>query len=743
MAAGSRPASPAEESRRDQARAQKLTALHDRLTEQVRALRSGEDWTRWLDVASRFHAYSFNNTLLILAQRPEATAVAGYRAWQSMQRQVDKGEKGIQILAPILSRAAHGDPSPAEDRSASPQRDHAVEPAQIRVTGYRVTYVWDVEQTSGKPLSARPRLAPLRGAAPDGLWDGLVNVSLERGFTVERGHCRGANGLTDFRGRTVRVRGDVDDAQAVKTLAHEIGHVLLHEPTAEDAVVSCRGITEVEAESVAYLVASVHGLSTDSYSFPYVTGWAGGVAGSTPEQVVTDTGQRALRAADYVLGRTDSRSPDGDEDRLVLDSVAERAQVGVQHTSQLQAYTERAAGAAREISGVRRAELLAMHTHATAFFEQQVNASWVPQYLADRGVADVLAASSPWRIGYAPPTWTALTDHLHAAGHSDAALEASGLATRARTGRLIDRFRDRAMLPIRDADGRVIAFIGRARPDADERVPRYLNSPQTTLYSKGNHLLGLSESATALKRGAVPVLVEGPFDAMALTSAGSHSLVGLAPCGTALTERHVAALVAQIGTTDRSVVVATDADAAGRAAACKAYELLNRTGLRTLSAGLPAGLDPAALLQERGRTAVVAACTERAYPLVDLVVDQKIATWADRLRWAEGRVGAVRSVAPIIAALPPDEAVRQTHRMAQRVGIGVDVVMSEVAERLAETHQDRPRGGAAERGQADRASTTPVRCLAMISPDPCAMASTPSTSTGRQQLTGIHSSRRR
>ena len=85
-----RPVGPAERARREQATADKLTALHERLAEQVAALRSGEDWRRWLDVAGRFHGYSFNNTLLIAAQRPDATAVAGYEAWKALGRQVDK-----------------------------------------------------------------------------------------------------------------------------------------------------------------------------------------------------------------------------------------------------------------------------------------------------------------------------------------------------------------------------------------------------------------------------------------------------------------------------------------------------------------------------------------------------------------------------------------------------------------------------------------------------------------------------
>src|SRR3954464_8260433 len=105
----------------DQARADKLTALHERLAAEVAALRTGQDWQRWLAIASRFHTYSFQNTLLILSQRPDATNVAGYETWKALGRQVSKGEKGIAILAPLLRRSRpdpHADPAPeAQDEN--------------------------------------------------------------------------------------------------------------------------------------------------------------------------------------------------------------------------------------------------------------------------------------------------------------------------------------------------------------------------------------------------------------------------------------------------------------------------------------------------------------------------------------------------------------------------------------------------------------------------------------------------
>ena len=256
-----RPGSPTDHERREQAHADKLAALHDRLAEQVAALRTGEDGLRWLEVASRFHDYSFSNTLLIAAQRPNATLVAGYEAWKALGRQVEKGERGIQILAPVIRRDQPGgnrddeqqddvvgrELGPAASVAGGGDEERTERPR--RVAGFRVTYVWDISQTSGEPLPARPRPQLLSGDSPPGLWDRLAQLVADRGFTLERGDCAQANGWTNFVTRIVRVRSDVDDAQAVKTLAHELGHVLLHDRSDVPTGVPGSNATRLGAEA--------------------------------------------------------------------------------------------------------------------------------------------------------------------------------------------------------------------------------------------------------------------------------------------------------------------------------------------------------------------------------------------------------------------------------------------------------------------------------------------------------------
>ena len=149
----------------------------------------------------------------------------------------------------------------------------------------------------------------------------------------------------------------------------------------------------------------------------------------------------------------------------------------------------------------------------------ELNAAWAGDYLTGRLGQDI-TGHPDIRPGYAPAAWTALVTHLRRHGVTDDELLASGLASTARTGRLIDRFRDRLVLPITH-DGQVLGFVGRRHPaltDADHAGPKYLNTPDTVAYHKGAQLYG--PIPTLLDAGATPVLVEGPIDALAVTLAG-------------------------------------------------------------------------------------------------------------------------------------------------------------------------------------------------------------------------------
>jgi antirestriction protein ArdC len=290
----------------------RLQAVHDQLTASVEALASSEAWAQMLSVAARFHRYSPNNVLLITVQRPEATLVAGYRTWQQLGRQVQRGEQGIAILAPVITRA-EPEPEPEPDETTSKV-----------LRGFRVTHVFDVSQTDGKPL---PETGPslLAGGSPRGLWDRLADQVHDAGFTLDRGDCGAANGYTDHLRRHLRVRADVSAAQASKTLAHELAHVLLHGP---DQPARARHVAEVEAESVAYVISAAAGLPTEGYSVPYVASWASGHS-----DVVREAATRVLSTARHIIERA---GPPADPQTRRVDPFALAAELTAERGHDIQ-----------------------------------------------------------------------------------------------------------------------------------------------------------------------------------------------------------------------------------------------------------------------------------------------------------------------------------------------------------------------------------------------------------------------
>lgn len=317
----------------------KLDALHEQLTGAVEKLVSSDDWKRALEFAARFRSRSFNNTLLIHTQHlvafetgrvpePMPTHVAGFKQWESLGRQVVKGQSGYVILAPVTGRFASSAPQDAQSwrRLGRFERPRSGEVVRSRLVGARPAYVWDLSQTTGNPVPESPRPQLLQGEAPAGLWDGLARLVEAEGFAIlsvpHEGMLSGANGMTDYAACTVAVRANMDPAAQVKTLAHELAHVRLHGPHSPDAV-GHRGIGEVEAESVALMIGAAHGMDTTSYTIPYVSGWAGTVRDKSPADVVQATGERVRRAASAILDALPTvQVGTGDPPGLSRDSTA-------------------------------------------------------------------------------------------------------------------------------------------------------------------------------------------------------------------------------------------------------------------------------------------------------------------------------------------------------------------------------------------------------------------------------------
>lgn len=259
-------------------------ALQASIAEQVEQLRESEAWTRFLDFAQVFHRYSINNLLLILSQRPDATRVAGYRTWQSVGRQVTKGQRGIRIFG-------------GRDVVTREEDEHTGEETEHRTRRFFPVSVFDISQTepidpdADDPSAIAHRLT---GDDPLGILAAVVDYLTAQGWTVERETIAGeVNGYTTTDGtRRVVVDVDLSPAHAAKTALHEAAHVLLHAEEDPAEYVEHRGVKETEAESVAYVVAGLLGLDTSAYSIGYVAGWSQGDA-----ETIKATAARVLRAA--------------------------------------------------------------------------------------------------------------------------------------------------------------------------------------------------------------------------------------------------------------------------------------------------------------------------------------------------------------------------------------------------------------------------------------------------------------
>ncbi|WP_407344991.1 MobF family relaxase [Pengzhenrongella phosphoraccumulans] len=308
------------------------------------------------------------------------------------------------------------------------------------------------------------------------------------------------------------------------------------------------------------------------------------------------------------------------------------------------------AQAAREFDAamapVSPARILELNRLATDFYVRQFPDSWAQRYLLERLRTD-LTGDRYVLPGYASAGWTRLVDHLRRQGVTDLELTESGLASVARTGRLIDRFRDRLVFPITRlaADGQLepLGFVARRHPDANDQTggPKYLNTPNTVLFQKGAQLF---TARSDLSPGATPILVEGPLDALAVTLAGQGRYVGMAPLGTSLTEDQAAHLAATTVRTGASPIVATDADLAGQVAAQRHYWLLAQHALTPTTICLRPGSDPASILEDVGPNGLLAILLDDV-PLADTLVRERL----DHLSGLD----VAREVAPVLAAAAP------------------------------------------------------------------------------------------
>ena len=321
-------------------------------------------------------------------------------------------------------------------------------------------------------------------------------------------------------------------------------------------------------------------------------------------------------------------------------------------------------------SAAERETLLKVHEVAAKWFREQLllpSGTRIRRQIAGRDITD--AMSEAMGLGFAPPARTALKEALLKQGFSEGVLVRAGLLVQRDEGGTVDRFRNRLMIPIRRDTGSVIAFGGRA-VDADQQ-PKYLNSPETPIYTKGRTLYGLDLSKAGLRQKGFGIVVEGYFDFGQVFQAG-YPVV--ASCGTALTPQQVQ----QLHRFATKVVLSFDPDAAGQGATAKSCELFVAEGFDVNVAELPAGQDPDTFIRTQGG-AEYGERLKHSKPYLEYLLDRTAAGY--NLNSDEGRVKFLAAILPTAARIP-DAAMRDrfADRLAFKANVTDDVVRAKIRE---------------------------------------------------------------
>ena len=296
----------------DQNQEDKVKEITDKLEQGVKDLFESQRYADYLKVMSKFHNYSFNNSLLIAMQRPEATMVAGYTAWQAnFHRNVKKGEHGIRILAPSpykikkdVDKVNPNTKQPVIGKDGVPEKERI----EVTIPAYKVTTVFDVSQTEGEPI---PEISSnLTDDVKDfaRFFDAIKAISPVP-ISV-RDIDSAANGYYDGAEKGIVIKAGLSQAQTLKTAIHEVSHAKLHDKdigTEKDNGPD-RRTKEVQAESVAYTVCSHFGLDTSDYSFGYIAGWSAGKELSELTKsmnVIRRTASEIIKGIDWKLYRAE------------------------------------------------------------------------------------------------------------------------------------------------------------------------------------------------------------------------------------------------------------------------------------------------------------------------------------------------------------------------------------------------------------------------------------------------------
>jgi DNA primase len=318
-----------------------------------------------------------------------------------------------------------------------------------------------------------------------------------------------------------------------------------------------------------------------------------------------------------------------------------------------------------------RETVLRLNEWAAEFFDinikDETEGARARDYVQARGITE--ETQSLFRIGYAPDSWDALTNYLKERGATTDEISSSGLAVLKDAGGFYDRFRGRVMFPITDSQGRVIAFGGRVMGEGE---PKYLNSPETALYTKGRNLYNLSLAKNEIRGAGYAILVEGYLDCIIPFQGGVHNVV--ASLGTALTDSQVRLLRRYMD--QPQIIVNFDPDSAGQAATMRSIEMLLVEGFKVNILRMPTDEDPDEFVRSHG-VEEFRALLKTTQPYIEYIIDMSVASH-DTSR-PSGKVEAINSILPHLARMR-DKVARADYadQIADRLKVDSRVIREEL-----------------------------------------------------------------
>jgi DNA primase len=348
--------------------------------------------------------------------------------------------------------------------------------------------------------------------------------------------------------------------------------------------------------------------------------------------------------------------------------VADKSGIPIPHFNESESQTRLAQ---------ERDVVLKLNEWATQFFESQLAGEGEGQdaraYVRSRGIND--DTRRLFKIGYAPDRWDLLIRHLEEHGATREEIALSGLVVVKEDGACYDRFRGRVIFPITDSQNRVIAFGGRVMGQGE---PKYLNSPETPVYTKGRNLYGLAHSRDAIRKAGFAIIVEGYLDCIMPFQEGIHNVV--ASLGTALTDGQVRLLRRYMETPQ--IIVNFDPDSAGQAATLRSIEILLAEGFKVNVLRLPADQDPDAFVRTHG-AARFRELLRSTQPYIEYVVERAMAT--NDITRPSGKVEAINSVLPHLVRMR-DKVERADYaaQLADRFKVDSRIIREEIKRAATE-----------------------------------------------------------